>query len=95
MLTSRVAVADIQRFQGQRGARARWCGCRMRPASNSCATTTSGESDKELRAASHEFGGYPLALTLLASLLKETQCRVTCAGAIISRGVLESAQSGA
>jgi hypothetical protein len=29
--------------------------------------------DAELRAASHEFGGHPLALTLLASLIRETQ----------------------
>src|SRR5208337_596854 len=29
--------------------------------------------DKELRQASREFGGHPLALTLLASLIKETQ----------------------
>ena len=32
-----------------------------------------GNSDKELKAASREFGGHPLALTLLASFLKETQ----------------------
>jgi hypothetical protein len=30
-------------------------------------------TDRELRAASREFGGHPLALALLASLLKETQ----------------------
>jgi hypothetical protein len=30
-------------------------------------------TDKELRAAAHEFGGHPLALGLLASFLKETQ----------------------
>jgi hypothetical protein len=30
-------------------------------------------TDKELRAATHEFGGHPLALGLLASLLSETQ----------------------
>ena len=29
--------------------------------------------DSDLKAASHDFGGHPLALTLLASLLKETQ----------------------
>ena len=29
--------------------------------------------DRDLRAASHDFGGHPLALTLLASLIKETQ----------------------
>ena len=34
---------------------------------------TSGAIDKELRQASHDFGGHPLALTLLASLIKETQ----------------------
>ena len=32
-----------------------------------------GQSTSELRAASHEFGGHPLALSLLASFLKETQ----------------------
>ena len=29
--------------------------------------------DRDLRAASRDFGGHPLALTLLASLIKETQ----------------------
>ena len=30
-------------------------------------------TDKEFRAAAHDFGGHPLALGLLASFLKETQ----------------------
>ena len=30
-------------------------------------------TDKELKAAAHDFGGHPLALGLLASFLKETQ----------------------
>ncbi len=40
-------------------------------------------TDKELKAAAHDFGGHPLALGLLASFLKETQT-ATCAAAITS-----------
>ena len=39
--------------------------------------------DRDLKAAAHDFGGHPLALTLLASLLKETQTAM-CGGAITS-----------
>ncbi len=72
VLTSRLAVADLQRF-------------RSGPAPVVDVERLSDEAgaellrdndvwgiDKELRQASRDFGGHPLALTLLASLVKET-----------------------
>jgi hypothetical protein len=73
VLTSRVAVADLHRF-------------RNGPAPLVDVEQLSGEAgaellrdndvwgvDRDLKAASRNFGGHPLALTLLSSLLKETQ----------------------
>ena len=73
VLTSRLAVADIHRF-------------RNGPAPVVDVERLSDEAgaellrdndvwgvDHDLRAASHDFGGHPLALILLASLIKETQ----------------------
>ena len=73
VLTSRVAVADIRRFKD---------GAAPFIDVERLSDEAGGELlrdndvwgiDRELRAASHDFGGHPLALTLLASLLKETQ----------------------
>jgi hypothetical protein len=73
VLTSRIAVADIQRFKD---------GAAPVVDVERLSDDAGGELlrdndvwgvDKELRAASHDFGGHPLALTLLASLIKETQ----------------------
>jgi hypothetical protein len=73
VLTSRVAAADLQRFKNG-------------PAPVVDVERLSDEAgavllrdndvwgvDHDLRAASHDFGGHPLALTLLASLIKETR----------------------
>jgi hypothetical protein len=73
VLTSRLAVADLQRFK-------------TGPAPVVDVERLSDEAgavllrdndvwgvDRDLRAASHDFGGHPLALTLLASYLKETR----------------------
>jgi tetratricopeptide (TPR) repeat protein len=73
VLTSRLAVADIQRF-------------RNGPSPVVDVEKLSDEAgaellrdndvwgvDRDLKRASHDFGGHPLALTLLASLIKETQ----------------------
>ncbi len=73
MLTSRLAVADIQRFRN---------GAAPVVVVESLSEEAGAELlrdndvwgiDKELRQASRDFGGNPLALTLLASLIKETQ----------------------
>jgi tetratricopeptide (TPR) repeat protein len=73
VLISRVAVADIQRFK--HGAAPVVDVERL---SEEAGAELLRDNDvwgieSELRAASREFGGHPLALTLLASLLKETQ----------------------
>jgi hypothetical protein len=73
VLTSRVAVADIRRFKD--GAAPFVDVERLSDAAGAELLRDNDVwgIDKELRAASHDFGGHPLALTLLASLLKETQ----------------------
>jgi tetratricopeptide (TPR) repeat protein len=73
VLTSRIAVADIQRLKD--GAAPVIDVERL---SEDAGAEVLRDNDiwgvdKELRAASREFSGHPLALTLLASLLKETQ----------------------
>src|SRR5208282_1156613 len=73
VLTSRLAVADIQRFRG--GAAPVLDVERL---SDEAGAELLRDNDvwgvdRDLRAASHDFGGHPLALTLLASLIKETQ----------------------
>ena len=73
VLTSRVAVADIRRFKD--GAAPFIDVERLSDAAGAELLRDNDVwgIDRELRAASHDFGGHPLALTLLASLLKETQ----------------------
>ena len=73
VLTSRVAVADIRRFKDDAASV-----IDVERLSDEAGAELLRDNyvwgiDKELRAASHEFGGHPLALTLLASLIKETQ----------------------
>jgi hypothetical protein len=73
VLTSRLAVADLKRFKD--GAAPIVDVERL---SDEAGAELLRDNDvwgigKELRAASHDFDGHPLALTLLASLLKETQ----------------------
>jgi tetratricopeptide (TPR) repeat protein len=73
VLTSRIAIADIKRFKD--GAAPVLDVERL---SDEAGAELLRDNDvwgidKELRAASREFGGHPLALTLLASLIKETQ----------------------
>ena len=73
LLTSRAEVADI----------VRWAASSAPVERVECLSDEAGAEllrdngvwgvDKELRAASHDFGGHPLALTLLASFLSETQ----------------------
>src|SRR3954452_14246329 len=48
-------------------------GCRTRSVPRSLRDNGVWGTDKELKAAAHEFGGHALALGLLASFLKETQ----------------------
>jgi hypothetical protein len=73
VLTSRLAVVDIKRFKGGSAPI-----LDVEKLSDEAGAELLRDNDvwgidKELRAASHDFGGHPLALTLLASLLKETQ----------------------
>lgn len=73
VLTSRLAVVDIQRFKDGAGPV-----IDVEKLSDEAGAELLRDNDvwgieAELRAASREFGGHPLALTLLASLLKETQ----------------------
>jgi tetratricopeptide (TPR) repeat protein len=73
VLTSRIAVADIQRFKDSAAPV-----LDVERLSDEAGAELLRDNDVwgidiELRAASHEFGGHPLALTLLASLIKETQ----------------------
>ena len=73
VLTSRVAVADIRRFKDDAAPV-----IDVERLSDEAGAELLRDNyvwgiDKELRAASREFGGHPLALTLLASLIRETQ----------------------
>jgi len=73
VLTSRLAVADIQRFKDGVAPV-----INVEKLSDEAGAELLRDNDvwgieAELRAVSREFGGHPLALTLLASLLKETQ----------------------
>jgi hypothetical protein len=73
VLTSRVAVADIQRFKDGAAPIVDVERLSDEAGAELLRDNDVWGIDKELRAASGEFGGHPLALTLLASLLKETQ----------------------
>ena len=73
VLTSRVAVADLQRFKDGSAPVVDVERLSDEAGAELLRDNDVWGIDKELRAASHDFGGHPLALTLLASLLKETQ----------------------
>jgi AAA ATPase domain len=72
VLTSRIAVSDIKRFKDAAPV------LDVERLSDEAGAELLRDNDvwgidKHLKAASHEFGGHPLALTLLANYLKETQ----------------------
>jgi len=73
VLTSRVAIADIQRFKTSAAPVVDVERLSDEAGAELLRDNDVWGVDRDLKAASHEFGGHPLALTLLASLLKETQ----------------------
>jgi hypothetical protein len=73
VLTSRVAVADIRRFKESAAPVVDVERLSDEAGAELLRDNDVWGIDKELRAASRDFGGHPLALTLLASLIKETQ----------------------
>jgi hypothetical protein len=73
VLTSRVAVADIQRFKESAAPVVDVERLSDEAGAELLRDNDVWGIDTEVRAASHDFGGHPLALTLLASLIKETQ----------------------
>jgi tetratricopeptide (TPR) repeat protein len=73
VLTSRVAVVDIKRFKDGAAPVVDVEKLSDEAGAELLRDNDVWGIDKELRAASREFGGHPLALTLLASLIKETQ----------------------
>jgi hypothetical protein len=73
VLTSRLAVADIQRFRNGAAPVIDVERLSDEAGAELLRDNDVWGIDKELRAASREFGGHPLALTLLASLIKQTQ----------------------
>ncbi len=73
MLTSRLAVADLQRFRSGAAPVVDVDRLSDEAGAELLRDNDVWGIDKELRQDSHDFGGHPLALTLLASLIKETQ----------------------
>ena len=73
VLTSRLAVADLQRFKDDAAPVVDVTRLSEDAGAELLRDNDVWGIDNELREASREFGGHPLALTLLASLLKETQ----------------------
>jgi TIR domain/AAA ATPase domain len=73
VLTSRLAVADIQRFKTDAAPVVDVERLSDEAGAELLRDNDVWGVDRDLRAASHDFGGHPLALTLLASLIKETQ----------------------
>ncbi|HEY1779034.1 MAG TPA: toll/interleukin-1 receptor domain-containing protein [Roseiarcus sp.] len=73
VLTSRVAIADVKRFTEDAAPVADLERLSEDAGAELLRDNDVWGIDSELRSASHDFGGYPLALTLLASFLKETQ----------------------
>ena len=73
VLTSRLAVNDIQRFKSSAAPVADVERLSDEAGADLLRDNDVWGIDKELRQASRDFGGHPLALTLLASLLRETQ----------------------
>ena len=73
VLTSRLAVADIQRFKEDAAPVVDVEKLSDEAGAELLRDNDVWGVDRDLKAASHDFGGHPLALTLLASLIKETQ----------------------
>jgi len=73
VLTSRLAVADIKRFSDDSAPVVDVGKLSDEAGAELLRDNDVWGIDNELRTASREFGGHPLALTLLASLLKETE----------------------
>ena len=73
VLTSRLAVADLRRFKDGAAPVVDVERLSDEAGAELLRDNDVWGIDRELKAASHEFGGHPLALTLLASFLKETQ----------------------
>jgi AAA ATPase domain len=73
LLTSRVAVSDIKRFKDGAAPVVDVERLSDEAGAELLRDNDVWGIDKELRQATHDFGGHPLALTLLASLIKETQ----------------------
>ena len=73
VMTSRIAVADIHRFKDGAAPVVDVERLSYEAGAELLRDNDVWGIDKELRAASRDFGGHPLALTLLASFLKETQ----------------------
>ncbi len=73
VLTSRLAVADLQRFKHGPAPVVDVESLSDEAGAELLRDNDAWGVDRDLKAASHDFGGHPLALTLLASLLKETQ----------------------
>jgi tetratricopeptide (TPR) repeat protein len=73
VLTSRVAVADIKRFKDGAAPVVDVERLSDEAGAELLRDNDVWGIDRELKAASRDFGGHPLALTLLASLIKETQ----------------------
>jgi hypothetical protein len=73
VLTSRLAVADIQRFETGAAPVVDVQRLSDEAGAELLRDNYVWGLDRDLKRASHDFGGHPLALTLLASYLKETQ----------------------
>jgi hypothetical protein len=73
VLTSRLAVADIQRFKEGLAPVVDLERLSDEAGAELLRDNDVWGVDRDLKRASHDFGGHPLALTLLASLIKETQ----------------------
>src|SRR5271157_1974424 len=73
VLTSRLAVADIRRFKDGAAPVVYVEKLSDEAGAELLRDNDVWGVDRDLRAASRDFGGHPLALTLLASLIKETR----------------------
>jgi tetratricopeptide (TPR) repeat protein len=73
VVTSRAAVADIQSFESRSAPVVSIERLSDEAGAELLRDNDVRGTDHELRTASHDFGGHPLALTLLASYLRETQ----------------------
>ena len=73
VLTSRLTVADTQRFEKDAAPVIDVERLSDEAGAELLRDNDVWGVDRDLKAASHDFGGHPLALTLLASYLKETQ----------------------